>query len=86
MVFLDVHARNISDDHPAVAILRDLETAVYYVDDSSSGSLARCIIQVILRWVDMLNSHLKVVRPMYCGFTFLTQRLRVSLSPSRTLI
>ena len=56
-------AQNISDDHPAVAILHDLETTTYYVDKNSSDSsymLARTIIQTILKWTNMLNSRLKV--------------------------
>jgi len=62
-VFL--YARNISDHHPAVEILRDLESCVettaYYVDKNSSGYiLALCIIQVILKWGNMLICHLKV--------------------------
>ena len=66
MVFLDVHAQNISDDHPAVEFLHDLEAIAYYVDNSLSGRGRRLtgrIIKDILRWADMLNSHLEVVRP-----------------------
>ena len=65
MVFLQVHARNISDDHPAVEFLHDLETIAYYVDESLSGSgrlMTGRIIKDILRWADMLISHLEVVR------------------------
>ena len=60
-VFL--YAQNISDDHPALEILHDLETTAYYANENSSGHilwLARCIIQAILRWASMLNSRLKV--------------------------
>jgi hypothetical protein len=61
-----LYAQNISDDHPAVEILRDLEITAYYVDENSSGyNLARRIIQVILRWADMLNCRLKVDMPYY---------------------
>jgi hypothetical protein len=50
-------AQNISDVHPAAKFLHDLETTAYYVDDNLSGyilKLARCIIQAILRWANML--------------------------------
>jgi len=59
-----LYARNISDDHPAVEILHDLETTAYYVDKNSSDfvlMLARCIIRAILRWTNMLNCCLKGV-------------------------
>ena len=60
-VFL--YEQNISDDHPAVEILHDLETTAYFVDENWSVyilRLARLIIQAILRWADMLNYRLKV--------------------------
>ena len=76
MIFL--YAQNIPDDHPAIEVLHDLETTAYYIDGDLPGyNLA--IVQVILRWANMLNSRLKVVRPMYCGFTFLTRLPRVWL-------
>ena len=79
---------NISDDHPAVEILRDLENTAYYIYKNLSGyifRLARCIIQTVLRWANMLNSGLEVgVRPMY--FFFLTQLPRVRLVLFLTLI
>ena len=62
-VFL--HAQNISDDHPAVEILHDLETIACY---NLLGRLARCIIQAILRWADMLNCRLKVGAPYVLWF------------------
>jgi Ser/Thr protein kinase RdoA (MazF antagonist) len=61
-----LYAQNISDDHPAVEMLRDLENTTYRVDNNSSGyilRLAHSIIHVILRWADMLNCNLKVVLP-----------------------
>ena len=61
-----LHAQNISDNHPAVEILCDMEITAYYVDKNSSVyilRLARCIILDILRWADMLNSCLKVCAP-----------------------
>ena len=61
-----LYAQNISDDHPAVEILHDLETTTYHVDKILSGyilRLARWIIQVILRWANMLYCRLKVGRP-----------------------
>ena len=63
-VFLS--AQNISDDHPAVEILRDLETTAYCVNENSSSYvlwLAGCIMQVTLRWANMLNCRLKVAAP-----------------------
>ena len=41
-------------------ILHDLETTAYDVEENSPGyilRLARCIIQAILRWADMLYRH-----------------------------
>ena len=68
-VFL--YAQNISDDHPAVGILRDLETTAYYVDEDMSGHiLMRRIIQAILKWADMLNCCLKVGVPYVLWFNF----------------
>ena len=69
---VSLSARNISDDHPAVQILHDLETTTYYVDENWSGNnMARCIIQAILKWTNMLYCCLKVTVPyVYCGFTF----------------
>ena len=57
-VFL--YAQNISDDHPAVEILHDLESTVYY---NLPVRLARCIIQAILMWANMLNYRLEVGAP-----------------------
>ena len=60
-VFL--HAQNISEDHPALEILHDLETTSFSVDKNLSFStleMAQRIIHVILRWTDMLNCRLKV--------------------------
>ena len=65
-----LHERIFSDDHPAVDFFHDLETTAYYLNESSSSRLSRLIIESILRWADHLI--LEVVRPMYCGFTFLT--------------
>ena len=62
-------ARNITDDHPALEILHDMETTAYFVDENSSA-LRRHIIQVILRWLSMLNSHLKVGAPYVLWFHF----------------
>jgi hypothetical protein len=68
--------QNISDDHPAVEFLNDLETTAYYVDENSSGYiLVRRIIHPILRWANLLNCRLKV-RCSLCNF-FLTQLPRV---------
>jgi hypothetical protein len=63
----------MSDDHPALEILHDLETTAYYVDINSAGyihTLARCIIKAILRWENMHNGRLKVGARLavYCGF------------------
>ena len=81
-----LYARNISDDHPAVQILHDLETKSYYVDEDMPGYiLARQFIGTILRWAGMLGCRL-MVRCMYCGFAFLTQLPRVWLSLIPTLI
>ena len=63
-VFLS--ARNITDDHPAVEILHDLENTAYLVDENLSeyySILTRYIIQAILRWLSMLNCRLKVGAP-----------------------
>ena len=65
-VFLS--AQNISDDHPAIKFLHDLETTPYYVDESLSDynlKLARCIIQAILKWA---NSHLRTVGGAYSPY------------------
>ena len=62
-----LRAQNISDNHPAVELLHDLETTAYYVDKNLSGysnrMLVRFIIQAssILKWTNtMLNYRLKV--------------------------
>ena len=64
-VFLD--AQDISDEHPAIEILHDLETLTYSVDKDSPFFIfmqaQHIIIHVILRWADMLNCHLKVGVP-----------------------
>ena len=79
MVFLN--AQNIYDDHPALEILHVLETATYYVDENFSDHiLSRCVIQVILRWADMLNCRLKVGVALCTLFYFLKQLPRGSLS------
>ena len=46
-VFL--HSKNISDDHPALEMLHDLETTTYY---NLPVKLEQCITQAILRWAD----------------------------------
>ena len=65
-------ARNISDDHPAVEIIYDLETKAYCVDENSSEYyiLKRYIIQAILRWLNILNCRLKVGAPYILWFHF----------------
>ena len=68
-----LYEQNISDDHPAVEILRDLETTAYHVDKILSEyilRLARWIIQVILRWANMLYCRLKVGAPYVLWFHF----------------
>ena len=71
-VFL--YAQNISDDHPAVEILHDLETAAYssyYVGKNLSGDiLARRIIQAIFKWTNMLKCRLKVGARDVLWFSF----------------
>ena len=51
------------DDHPALNIIRDLETRAYYVDKSLSSPLSRFIIRTVLRWAEnvIYDSDLKVV-------------------------
>jgi hypothetical protein len=85
-VFLD--AQNISDDHPAVEFLNDLEATTYYVDENSSGYiLVRWIIYSILRWVNMLNCRpLVKVGASYVLWCFLTQLASLWLSPLTRLI
>jgi hypothetical protein len=83
MVFL--HAQNISDDHPAVEFLHELESTAYFVDKNLSGYiLARCIIQAILGWANMLNC--LNVGALYVLLFFLTQLSRVWLSLFPTLV
>ena len=50
------------------------------------AKVARHIINAILRWANMLDCRLKV-RPIYFGFTFLTEipRVWLSLFPTLTL-
>ena len=57
-----LNAQNISNDHPTVEILHDVETTAYYVDENLSGYiLVQFIIQAILRRVtNMLNWRLNV--------------------------
>ena len=55
-----LYAHNISDDHPAVEFLHDLENTAYYVAANSGCSPEQYIIQAILRWADMLKYSLKV--------------------------
>jgi hypothetical protein len=65
--------QNVSDDHPAVEILHDLEMTAYYVDENSSGyilRLARSIIDAILSWANMLNCRLEVGAPYVLWFQF----------------
>ena len=60
------HAQNISSDHPAVEILRDLEATTYHVDKNILGQkfdLALHIFDAILRWAEMLKCRLKVGVP-----------------------
>ena len=55
--------KTISDDHAAIEILQHLEATAYNVDEIWSDHtirLARCIIQVTLRWANTLNFYLKV--------------------------
>ena len=47
--------QNISDNHPALEILHDLENTAYYVDKTSGNILAQHIIQAILRWAEMMK-------------------------------
>ena len=68
MVFL--YPWYIADDHPAVEFLHDLETTVYHVNEISSYSLRRCIMQDILRWADMQKCHLRVGVPYVLWFHF----------------
>ena len=66
-------AKNISNNHPAVEFLHDLETTAYYVDENSSGYiLARRMIQSILSWANGLYRHLtwKVGAPYVLWFHF----------------
>ena len=77
-----LHGGSIPDDHPAVEVLRDLETTAYHVDENVTGYIImRRIIQAILKWADMLNCRLKVGTPYvsYCSFAFLTRLPRVWL-------
>ena len=77
-----LHLQNISDDHPAVKILHDLETTSYDRQGCWSAHILRLdtsVFQVILRWADMLNRRLKV-GATYCSFTFLKKLSRVLLS------
>ena len=81
-----LYTRNISDDHPVVQILHDLETKAYHVDENIPGHIdARYFIKIVLGWADMLNCRLKV-RYMYSGIAFLTQLPRVWLCLIPTLI
>ena len=88
-----LNAQNISDDHPAVEFLRDLEATAYYLDKKLLGqklSLARPTFLAILKWADILHCLLKVGAPgpLLSIFTFLTQppRLPVWLSLFPVLI
>ena len=78
---LVLYDQNISDDHPALEFLHDLETTAYYVDINSAGyicTLARFVIEAILRWANMLNCRLKVGAPSamyYCFFPTKLPRL-----------
>ena len=47
--------------NPSVVFLRDPETTVYYVDEGYI--LGRRIIQLILRWANILNFRLNVSTP-----------------------
>jgi hypothetical protein len=66
-------AQNISDNHPAVEILSDLEARPYYLDKNLLGQklhLARRTFLAILRWADMLKCRLKVGAPYVLWFHF----------------
>ena len=58
MIFLDV--QHISDDHPAVEFLHDLEA---YCDEKSSHALRQLIIWNICMWAISLKYELKVGAP-----------------------
>ena len=67
------NAQNISNDHPAVEFLRDLEATPYYFDENFLGRkihLAQHIFQAILRWANKLKCHLKVSAPYVLWFYF----------------
>ena len=58
-----LHVQNISDDHPAVQVLHELEAKAYYVDINLSHHTLALVLrtfQDILRWANMLNRRLKV--------------------------
>ena len=57
-----LYAQNISDDHPAVEILHDLEATAYY-GEYSGYTLGRHFIRAILKWANMLKYRLKVGAP-----------------------
>ena len=64
-----LYPQYISNDHPAMDFLHNLETKSYYVDKDSLGvTLGGCIMKAILRWANMLKCHMKVCSSMYCGF------------------
>ena len=66
-------AQNISDNHPAVEFLHDLETTTYNVDKNLSGYIqlqAQHVILAILRWADMVICRLKVGAPYVVWFHF----------------
>ena len=69
--FLNAQNRDISNDHPTVEILHDMETTAYYVDENLSGYiLVQFIIQANLRRVtNMLNWRLNV-SASYLKFVF----------------
>ena len=56
------NAWDICVGRPALELFHDLETTVYYVDESSESScrLARCIIEDILKWADRMKCHLEL--------------------------
>ena len=59
--FRDAQDIRVFDDHPVLEIFRGVENSTNYVDKNMLDNiLLRCIIQVILRWANMLNCRLRV--------------------------
>jgi hypothetical protein len=70
-----LNAQNISDDHPAVAFLRDLEATAlaYYPDENllrQKIHLAILIFHAVLRSANNLKYRLKVGAPYVLWFNF----------------